>query len=614
MAQTTSKLWKSLWRMSNTEREYKFEINGVEYGPDQEVEHSYSNGLFEDFGIGNAYTASLKISLFADNIPKAATIKRYVRLKNRTQVSEWIPKGTFFTNRRSEDDGYWTLEAYDAMRKAEVVWEPDQSLEFPMTMPDAVAEFCRILGVTLDSRTETPSPLEVTESLSEQFFVGLDITGFENTGKYKPISRVTLIVDDESVLTAGDDTGLEITASCPHATQDMVNTLLSQLQGYEYQSFTADAANLDPSAELGDGVTVSGLYSFISSLEDDGDGYPSISAPGEVELEDEYPAAGPMTQEFNRKIAETRSTITKTAEEIRLEVENEIEGLSSNISVQLDSITSTVQGLNGQVSTISQKVNNITLTVQNGTDRSYIDLSVGGVTVASQVIRFTGDVVFESSLTDGSTMISGDNILTGEVSAEYIRLGGEMAVYESLSSRADLGGYIGYVTSYDYNGSRTYGMGMIEAVSENQVVATSGGVRMTTDNGEVVVATNITLDTRNAVNVYANRFTSDVELNVTSDRNAKDDIRYDVAEKYISLFDRLNPVSFLYKGKEAKRHLGFIAQDVEDVLNEIGMPLDDFAALSVDDEGRYGLSYGEFVAVLTAKIHQLEQRLKALEG
>ena len=448
--------------------------------------------------------------------------------------------------------------------------------------------------------------------MSEQFFVGLDITGFENTGKYKPISRVTLIVDDENALTAGDDTGLEITASCPHATQDMVNTLLSQLHGYEYQSFTVDAANLDPSAELGDGVTVSGLYSFISRLEDDGEGFPSISAPGEVELEDEYPSAGPMTQEFNRKIAETRSTITKTAEEIRLEVENEIEGLSSSISVQLDSITSTVQGLNGQVSTISQKVNNITLTVQNGADRSYIDLSVGGVTVASQVIRFTGDVVFESSLTDGSTMISGDNILTGEVSAEYIRLGGEMRVYEDLSDRADLGGYIGYVTSYDYNGSRTYGMGMIEAVSENQVVATSGGVRMTTDNGEVVVATNITLDTRNAVNVYANRFTSDVELNVTSDRNAKDDIRYDVAEKYISLFDRLNPVSFLYKGKEAKRHLGFIAQDVEDILNEIGMPLDDFAALSVDEEGRYGLSYGEFVAVLTAKIQQLERKIEEL--
>lgn len=431
-----------------------------------------------------------------------------------------------------------------------------------------------------------------------------------------PISKIILLLDDNNYYEAGDDTGTVIEEPCPYATQEMANTLLAALKDYEYQPVDADGAKLTPLAELGDGITVGGLYSQLAyqNIRFSTGEVMDVSAPGSTETRHEYKTEGETTRTFDRKIAETRSTITKTAEEIRLEVENEIEGLSSSISVQLDSITSTVQGLNGQVSTISQKVNNITLTVQNGTDRSYIDLSVGGVTVASQVIRFTGDVVFESSLTDGSTMISGDNILTGEVSAEYIRLGGEMAVYESLSSRADLGGYIGYVTSYDYNGSRTYGMGMIEAVSENQVVATSGGVRMTTDNGEVVVATNITLDTRNAVNVYANRFTSDVELNVTSDRNAKDDIRYDVAEKYISLFDRLNPVSFLYKGKEAKRHLGFIAQDVEDVLNEIGMPLDDFAALSVDDEGRYGLSYGEFVALLTAKIHQLEQRLKALEG
>lgn len=450
--------------------------------------------------------------------------------------------------------------------------------------------------------------------MSDKHYVGLDITGFENSGKYKPISRVTLFVDDESVLTAGDDSGFSLEASCPHATQDMVNQLLSSLKGFQYQSYTADAANLDPAAELGDGVTVSGVYSSIARVADDGNGFPNISAPGEAEMEDEYPMEGPLTQSFNRKIAETNSKIIKTSEEIRLEVKNELDNLTASFSVTLNEIKSTVNGLNGQVSQISQKVNNITLSVQNGTDRSYIDLSVGGITVSSQTIRFTGDVVFESSLTDGSTMISGDNILTGEVSAEYIRLGGEMRVYEELSPRADLGGYIGYVTSYDYNGSRTYGMGMIEAVSENQVVATSGGVRMTTGTGEVVVATNITLDTRNAVNVYANRFTSDVELNVTSDRNAKDDVRYDVAEKYIALFDRLAPVSFLYKGKEAKRHLGFIAQDVEDILHEAGIPLDDFAALSVDEEGRYGLSYGEFVAVLTSKIQQLEQRLRALEG
>jgi len=151
--QETSELWKTLWRTKNTVKEYKFDINGSEYGPENEVEHSYSNGVFETFGIGNAYTASLTLRLFADNIPRAATIKRYIRLRNGSQVSEWLPKGTFFTNTRSVDDGYWTIDAYDSMRKAETVWEPDQSLEFPMTMPDAVAEFCRIMDVTLDSRT-----------------------------------------------------------------------------------------------------------------------------------------------------------------------------------------------------------------------------------------------------------------------------------------------------------------------------------------------------------------------------------------------------------------------------------------------------------------------------
>ena len=189
--------------------------------------------------------------------------------------------------------------------------------------------------------------------MSDKTFVGLDITGFENTGKYRPVSRVTLMVDDENVYTAGDDTGLELTASCPHATQEMVNALLAQLQGYQYQSFTADAANLDPASELGDGVTVNGVYSIISQLDDDGRGFPDISSPGEVALEEEYPSAGPMTQEFNRQIAETRSQITKTAEEIRLEVKNELEGLSASFSVQLGQIraelTDEINGLSASV-------------------------------------------------------------------------------------------------------------------------------------------------------------------------------------------------------------------------------------------------------------------------
>ena len=154
MAQATSELWKTLWRTRGTIREYQFDIGGTIYGPDVEVTHSVDSGLYEKFGIGNASTAKLTISLFAQTIPRGAVIKRYVRLRNEEQASEWLPKGVFFASRRSEEDGRWTIEAYDAMRKAEVPWEPDQSLVFPLPMTDAVREFAGIMGVEVDPRTK----------------------------------------------------------------------------------------------------------------------------------------------------------------------------------------------------------------------------------------------------------------------------------------------------------------------------------------------------------------------------------------------------------------------------------------------------------------------------
>lgn len=154
MSQATSALWKTLWRTSGTTREYQFDIARKIYGPDVEVTHSVDSGLYEQFGIGNAATAKLTLSLFAKDIPRGATIRRYIRLRNGEQVSEWLPKGVFFTSRRGEEDGYWTIEAFDAMRRAEVPWVPDQSMTFPMPMPEAVKIFARLIGVEIDPRTQ----------------------------------------------------------------------------------------------------------------------------------------------------------------------------------------------------------------------------------------------------------------------------------------------------------------------------------------------------------------------------------------------------------------------------------------------------------------------------
>lgn len=152
--QNVSELWKTLRQTAGTEVEYRFFVNDVEYGANAEVSHSVEQKLFETFGFGNASGSTLKLELYAPDIPKGATVRRECRLVNEEQASEWIPKGTFYIVSRSEEDGLWNIKASDAMRKAEKVWEPFSEDDFPMSMIDAVAYARSVMGETPDKSIE----------------------------------------------------------------------------------------------------------------------------------------------------------------------------------------------------------------------------------------------------------------------------------------------------------------------------------------------------------------------------------------------------------------------------------------------------------------------------
>lgn len=154
MAQQTSELWKALWREKGTRKEYAFAINNVWYGAEAEISHSVEHALFDQFSIGNAMCATMTLDLYADEIPRGAEIKRYVRLVNGTRSSEWLPKGVFYTNRRSYEDGRWTIEAYDAMLKADITWTPRPGFTFPATMEAAAQDIAASMEVELDQRNE----------------------------------------------------------------------------------------------------------------------------------------------------------------------------------------------------------------------------------------------------------------------------------------------------------------------------------------------------------------------------------------------------------------------------------------------------------------------------
>lgn len=257
--------------------------------------------------------------------------------------------------------------------------------------------------------------------MSDKVFLGTRMAQLDTSPSLAPVSKVILAVDSENAYIAGDDTGRTIEVTCPYGTQEMANNILGALSSYTYTPAMAQDAILDPAAEIGDGLTMGGVYTVLaqSTLTFDGLMTSDAGAPGQAEQESEYKYQSPVIADINWQLAQTRSLISKTSEEILLQVENEIEGLSSSFSVQLQQIQSQVTGLNGQVSSITQKVDNITLSVSNGSTSSSISLSVGGVTVSSQTIQMNGLVTF-TGLANGTTTIDGACIKTGTIEANRI--------------------------------------------------------------------------------------------------------------------------------------------------------------------------------------------------
>ena len=257
--------------------------------------------------------------------------------------------------------------------------------------------------------------------MSDKVFLGTRMAQLDTSPSLAPVSKVILAVDSENAYIAGDDTGRTVEVTCPYGTQEMANNILSALSSYTYTPAMAQDAILDPAAEIGDGLTMGGVYTVLaqSTLTFDGLMTSDAGAPGQAEQESEYKYQSPVIADINWQLAQTRSLISKTSEEILLKVENELEGLSSSFSVQLQQIQSQVTGLNGQVSSITQKVDNITLSVSNGSTSSSISLSVGGVTVSSQTIQMNGLVTF-TGLANGTTTIDGACIKTGTIEASRI--------------------------------------------------------------------------------------------------------------------------------------------------------------------------------------------------
>ena len=154
--QTVSALYQQIMSGEHY-AERKINIAGTDYGEDVLVSLNTTGGLFADgtLSVGSAVSREINLSLWniSTTIPKMAKLIPYYRISNGTQTSEWIQKGVYYIDTRSVDSGLLTIHGYDDMLKAEQIWTPDQSLEFPMPMTQVVDIIANIMGVEIDART-----------------------------------------------------------------------------------------------------------------------------------------------------------------------------------------------------------------------------------------------------------------------------------------------------------------------------------------------------------------------------------------------------------------------------------------------------------------------------
>ena len=248
-----------------------------------------------------------------------------------------------------------------------------------------------------------------------------------------------------------------------------------------------------------------------------------------------------------------------------------------------------------QIDATNLKVNaaNITGTLTAGQiDTTFLTVSAANITGVLSADQIDTDRLY----------VDAANV-SGYLSAENIEVAGELTVYGVDSrGRYYYGGEIGYVESDGPDGA-TSGVGV--SAYGNAMVVTDGGAKLVSPTCEILAATHIWLTTDN--NIYAS-----TSISTTSDRRSKDEIQHNV-DDYLAVFDALKPATFVWLNrKDKRRHLGMIAQEVEEAMLNAGFEASEFAPLNISEDGTYGLAYEEFVPLLIAKVQQLDAEVKEL--
>lgn len=462
----------------------------------------------------------------------------------------------------------------------------------------------------------------------DKIYLGFKVREFLPGLETKPISKVEILNDNgEIVGEAGDNSGQTLTATNPDGSNEMATSILEAVEGFVYKPFSANDAIIDPSAELGDGISVAGMYSTLIQSNIDFSGgmvTANISAPINDEIEDEYPYISPIERQIQRNYAATKSIISKTTEEILLKVEALDEDLGEKYTKLNQTVESfTFEDEDGVVKIDGGVVDaeGLVVTAANITGELTIGQLPSDVATTDEIPTKTSDLTNNSGFQTESGVTS---IINGTVTTDYVNALG-ITAYSIAGAAINVKGGGGSIYGIMYAGTNTAGSTAFEVrgmtglrltAAGNVFLQCSGGASLTLSGSNATIGPNLYLSSG---------------TQITSDRKKKKDIQYmddldnaEIAAKYDALLDLLKFTRFKYTdGTSNRYHTALIADDVEAAIEAANLTTQDVAAFckipiyATDENGNptgeivdytCALRYDEFIGMLIRRVQQLTQQ------
>ena len=219
---------------------------------------------------------------------------------------------------------------------------------------------------------------------------------FTSAPQFDGFSKVIITVSDEIEYTAGNDTGRALRITNPWGTQQMARDILESVRGFQYQPYTAEGAMIDPSVELGDGVTANNVYggvytqkiSFGPLLT------ATVSAPEDEELNHEYPYKSKPNKEITREAKLLRAEMRIQADRITLEVnerKSAVEQLTSTLQQQAGLIEAKVSKTGGNASSFEWMMTD-TYMLWKANGSKIFNLDKNGAEVYGKIVAKSGKI------------------------------------------------------------------------------------------------------------------------------------------------------------------------------------------------------------------------------